>query len=690
MSATSNIHLIMFPLAAEYRTAAHRIAPWVRSRAQTTQYRKLVALSISCLQSVVNEPNVPVEVVLNAYLQLIQAFIDETLNQTYIEALLNKASTLALRTGHIEFKLTLDSLSISQMRIVNYKAALKISKRCLKDLSVIRLQDPTQFYGTNLHALFYVHSLIHFRMLMDSDYRRAIQFYDDSIMPHINTAAREVAPSEDGHNTVDDVRVYFQVYRALSQIQLGQMNDATQTLLGISPNYSYQAYPQIRMMELMCNLFVGIYNADKANIDIYHEKMVEFITSQQEDCQDSDNWDNWREDGKFTIKTNTLQADSHKNNSSSFLIHKVEFEVKWLSKGAVLVLGNLLSGIAFMVRSPDKKRAGSCFKEGLRVIEYELLSSAETGSVKPKLSFSQLEMRQRYMQLMKCFLLFYACLDSFIHFRWDEIKHDEPTSYLSQLLQLQDAQYLPEHLGELFWPFTLYLSGVYFQATGALSTAQGMFTKIRSVSPRYSEMHTLATLNLFLIIGADSVEPTHEIVRLRQDCLHDIKRGLNNTKNLLRAKAWGIVDLGYSNTSSYRVTKSPSPIKREPNEEPVTDTPPGSGGVTINPKYSELSTQQKIATLLEDMGCVSSSQMRCIMAFICIDRFEADVQLGIARNSVSSCQKYNDPIWSWIMGQTLARLLECEGKTQESQAQSESNTALELKAQTIINKNYKG
>ncbi|KAK9324099.1 cohesin loading factor [Lipomyces orientalis] len=596
-SAYSTIHLVMFPAAQEYFDKAHRQSTKLKYMEDVMTYYKLIATGTRCLEVVLKERIQPyVECI--AALQYCEAIFTETKEFDAAEEVLNKAIVLAARNNLHDLKFSMLDLSIRMLATKNLKAAQKLLKSCLREADTIGIASWSYT----------------FQYLSASLY-----FYADDYTGATNTLKSLYSCSS---NELRYMAFLTSALVALRQNNPSHARDCIGQAVQCETDYSRQYIPQLVVMRLILETITTILLGDVAKSEAKLKAVHDCLDGQVQD--QSGRWTAWNDDGTFFL---FLPPGS---DGKTYL----PLKFRWWSQPEVYVMSYLISGIVSVHSSWDKKKSSKYFSEGLHVIATEIAGNDSPEA--PLMTITQAAHRVDFYATAKCYILFYTCLERFVRGDWS-----------SEGLQalVDAAKSVPSGTVSTIYPLILYISGLYFQATGKLRSALEAYALIRRIQPQHSELSMMASLSMIIIYRGDVMSNPEQASILGSQ----LRPVITNSPNNAIKFAWALAS-------------------------------------AVDGSQSGIDMQNNVVGLLTAARDLANSQFTTIIMHWGASIFsEQEKKENTAMGAFLSAKKTRDVLWCWISGNLAADMLQQSGKDLMAEKQSSVNKQIYNLVDNLLN-----
>ncbi|KAK9368119.1 cohesin loading factor [Lipomyces kononenkoae] len=597
MPAYSTIHLVMFPAAQEYFEKAHRKSTKLKSMEDVLTYYKLIATGTRCLQTVLRERVQPyVECI--AALWYCEALFTETKEFDAAEEVLNKAIALASRNNLYDLKFSMLHLSIRMLATKNSKAAQRLLKSCLREADTTGIASWSytfQFLSASLH-------------FSANDYTSVIT----TVKPLYSCSSNEIRY----------LAFLISALVALRQNNPSQAGDYLSRAAQFETDYSRQYIPQLVVMrvilETISTLLLGDVVQSEAKLKAVHECLDTQVQDQ------SGRWTAWNDDGTFFL---FLPPASDGNEY-------LPLKFKWWSQSEVYTTSYLISGIVSVHSSWDKKKSSRYFSEGLRVIDTEFKGNDNPDA--PLMTITQAAERLDFYATTKCYILFYTCLERFVRGDWS------PEGLLALV---EAAKSVPFKTVTTLYPLILYVTGLFFQATGKLRSALEAYELIRKILPHNSELSMMASLSMILIYRGDMMRNAEQASILGSQLGPVITSSANNAIKF----AWALAS-------------------------------------TVDGSQTGIDMQNNVAGLLTAARDLANSQLTTIVMYLGASIFsDQEKKESTAMGAFLNAKKTRDVLWCWVSGNLAADMLRSSGKDLMADKQSSVNKQICSLADNLLN-----
>ncbi|KAK9237743.1 cohesin loading factor [Lipomyces kononenkoae] len=595
--AYSTIHLVMFPAAQEYFEKAHRKGTKLKSMEDVLTYYKLIATGTRCLQTVLRERVQPyVECI--AALWYCEALFTETKEFDAAEEVLNKAIALASRNNLYDLKFSMLYLSIRMLATKNSKAAQRLLKSCLREADTIGIASWSytfQFLSASLH-------------FSANDYTSVIT----TIKPLYSCSSNEIRY----------LAFLTSALVALRQSNPSQAGDYLCKAAQCETDYSRQYIPQLVVMrvvlETLATLLLGDVMQSEAKLKAVHECLDAQVQDQ------SGRWTAWSDDGSFFL---FLPPASEGNEY-------LPLKFKWWSQSEVYTTSYLISGIVSVHSSWDKKKSSRYFSEGLRVIDTELKGNDSPDA--PLMTIKQAAERLDFYSTTKCYILFYTCLERFVRGDWS------PEGLLALV---EAAKSVPSKTVTSLYPLILYITGLFFQATGKLRSALEAYELLRKILPQNSELSMMASLSMILIYRGDIMRNAEQASILGSQ-LGPVITGAPNSAIKF---AWALAS-------------------------------------AVDGSQTGIDMQNNISGLLTAARDLANSQFTTIVMYLGASIFsDQEKKESTAMGAFLNAKKTRDVMWCWVSGNLAADTLRSSGKDLMAEKQTSVNKQICSLVDNLLN-----
>ncbi|KAK9373066.1 cohesin loading factor [Lipomyces chichibuensis] len=595
--AYSTIHLVMFPAAQEYFDKAHRRSTKLKSMEDVMTYYKLIATGARCLEAVLKERIQPyVECI--AALWYCEALFVETKEFDEAEEVLNKAIALAARNNLHDLKFSMLHLSIRMLATKNLKAAQKLLKSCLREADSMQIASWSynfQYLSVSLHFAAHEYTSV-----------------TATLRPLYSCSSNEIRY----------LSFLTSALVALRQNNPSQAADSLSRAVQCETDYSRQYIPQLVVMRVILETLSTILLGDVAKSEAKLKAVHECLDGQVQD--QSGRWTAWNDDGTFFL---FLPPGTDGNSY-------IPLKFKWWSQSEVYVMSYLISGIVSVHSSWDKRKSSKYFSEGLRVIATEI--AGDDSPEAPLMTITQAADRVDFYVTAKCYILFYTCLERFVRGDWS-----------SEGLQalVETVKSVPPKSVTTLYPLILYISGLFFQATGKLQSASEAYELIRRTEPQNSELSIMATLSMIMIYHGD-VMRNYEQASILGSQLRPV---ITNSPNNAIKFAWALAK-------------------------------------AVDGSQSGIDIQNNISVLLTAARDLANSQFTTIIMHLGASIFsEQEKKESTAMGAFLSAKRTRDVLWCWVSGTLAADMLRLSGKDLMAEKQDSVNKQLYSLVDSLLN-----
>ncbi|KAK9385903.1 cohesin loading factor [Lipomyces mesembrius] len=595
--AYSTIHLIMFPAAQEYFDKAHQRSTKLKSMEDVMTYYKLIATGARCLEAVLKERIQPyVECI--AALWYCEALFTETKEFDEAEEVLNKAIALAARNNLYDLKFSMLHLSIRMLATKNLKAAQKLLKSCLRESDTLQIASWSynfQYLSVSLHFAAYEYT-------------------------SVTATLRSLYSCSS--NEIRYLAFLTSALVALRQNNPSQAGDCLSRAVQCETDYSRQYIPQLVVMRVILEALATILLGDVANSGAKLKAVHECLDGQVQD--QSGRWTAWNDDGTFFL---FLPPGTDGN---SYL----PLKLKWWSQSEVYVMSYLISGIVSVHSSWDKRKSSKYFSEGLRVIATEI--AGDDSPEAPLMTITQAADRVDFYVTAKCYILFYTCLERFVRGDWS-------TEGLQALVEAVKS--VPAKTVTTLYPLILYISGLFFQATGKLPSALEAYELIRRILPQNSELSIMASLSMIIIYRGDLMRNSEQVSILGSQ----LRPLITNSPNNAIKFAWALA-------------------------------------MAVDGSQTGIDKQNNISGLLIAARDLANSQFTTIIMHLGASVFsEQEKKESTAMGAFLSAKRTRDVLWCWVSGNLAADMLRLSGKDLMAEKQYSVNKQIYNLVDSLLN-----
>lgn len=596
----SGLHLTLFPLSNEYLAAAHSLS-WglATGRSDISLYHRLVVASTSVLYAVLADPSAHPYTHIQARLRLASVLLEETQNSDEVEDILARGIALASKQNDFVAALEMKMLAATAAWGKSKKSAARMLDAAAEDARVVGLREWVK-----------VKVLKASLMVAEGD---AIQ------------GAQELTDLET-MNGLEGLAAMVKGLRALVEIREGRgqsikvlLNEMKQLEM-TTPSVS----PQAKILRIMCQILVSL---EGSQYDTLERGLIPELNQTLASVQ------SWPLDGGLPIP---LQIP----NDPYAVIN-----VSWISQSEANIIALLLTGLVRLRITNDTNRSAKAFfKQAHKQIKSDLAwpdptaDQSQPPMMAPIMSLQHAIRRRDRLVFLRAYTLMYLTLESFLMSAWTY------SGYLREVSRI--AQQLPPDLNEQFLPFTFYLSGVYFQATGNAHNAIQFYLKIRSLIPNTGELHIFALMNLVLLLEAPQQQHYNTFTAVPLESERSAMNGASTPSQYFRSLLSSLCKL------------HPNPNVRYAHD---------LVSATL-PTLTEVQLQNKLSTLLRYAMALNISQLGSIVAYLGAPRAPtADQKLKLGKKGVSEAGRTGDSIWSWMNGKIVEGMLREQGKEEEAQ-----------------------
>ncbi|KAK9452332.1 cohesin loading factor [Limtongia smithiae] len=597
-TAFSTIHLVMFPIAQDYFARAHKYSTRLCSREDVLAYYKLVATGTQCYEAVLKERTMPYVECLAALWYCEALFSEGTKGFDEAEEVLNKAIALAGRNNLHDIKFTMLHLSIRMLSHTNARAGQRLLQQCLREAE-------TTGTDTWTYTFIYLRSTLH---LNAGDYVNALT----SLRPLLGCTSSEVRNL--GYMTSALVSLRQQNFAAAT----GFLSQAR----SCESDYTRTYIPQLVVMRKYYDALTVLMSGGVTSV--VEEKLKAVHEALDGQPHELGKWRGWSDEGLFYV---LLPAGGERSTTA------IPLQFKWWCQAEVYLMAYLISGCMHLNTSFESRKAQKYFLEGLKVVDYELhgklLEHANDDSYFPSLTIHQAAQRTDFLSTARSYLQFYLCLESFTRGEWNS----------ELLIALVNAvAELDASLTAQLSPLTVYICGLYFQATGKLGSALEAYAMLRQSLMPSSELAILASMAIVVIFRGDTYNDGQQAADIARELEPIVvacpRYGIRAT--------WALVNA---------VHKSPSPI----------------------------------APLLSMMKELANTQLMGIALHVAATTATDREQKSRASQAAfATAKRTQNALWCYVSGSLAADMLRLEGKELSAEVQRETNEHyLPLAEQTL-------
>lgn len=602
--------------------------------------------------------------------------MEETDNYNEADSVLSKGIAIANKSNYYALTLQLKYASVKVISGSNNKSGLRLLDSCLSDAQIV---EGNTSAAVTLYGLHFLKVSVLFASGAAHDYTQAIEVLNKlenereqqrqiACMAYVIHALKLIQKRQ----TTEAKELLDTVQEIEGKVKMDITNAQTYALeSNTQPVVIFPIVIQVTMVRIICQVIISLESCTFDRLDRSINELMQLVESpalREEGV--------WTPEGMFYLPL----ASSKNGNAgpeSTFLA------VNWISHTEATILSLIICGIAKLWIASETRAAKKYLLQALQVVKAEaswtLVSPPNGPPAKhrpdpPLFSLALANERQDQLRLLKCYTLFYLCIESFLLSQWSD------SAYLQELLQT--AQSLPPHLNGKFLPQTFYLSGVFFQASGNAHNAIQFYLKLRAHLNREAELYLLATINLILVLEApDQIKyNTFQSIPLTTERQRD-RRGANTPAQLFRYDiesvcvnhvnpmirwAWKLVDLTYNT---------------------VGQTSNDSKGTQAPQSGNELAIQNKLSTLVNYAMKLNCFQLGSIVAYLSTPRADPkERQIALASRGVNDAYKSRDALWMWMNGLALEDLFKQTGKTDMAQRQHQNNEISKKSVETRLNR----
>ncbi|KAK9456262.1 cohesin loading factor [Dipodascopsis uninucleata] len=599
-TADQSIHKIMFPLAKEYLTTARSRSGSLNTVEEVACYYKLISLAIRCLE-VVLQSRVPLYVECLAAMWYAEILFTENINLAAAEEALNKGIQVANRNNLHDPKFTMLQLLVRTMAKSNEKVAQKLLTTCIRDAE--SYPAPNWLYSFQFLKV---------QLFLGSeDYGNAIS----CLKPFFGCISSEL-------------RYLAFDLCALASLQQNNPEKAKNYLdraLQCETDYSRQYVPQLVLMRIYFNVLISVQEGNMPEAEQKLKVIHQWLDSHVVD--ESGKWPHWRDDGGFLIAL-PPSADGSKFIPINFT---------WWCQSEVYIMSYLLSGVVSLYGSYEKRKALRYLSEGIRVIESDLENGMSQGACLPLPAFIR---RRRFYTLVKNVILIYMTFERFIRSEWS----------LDLLQSLHESLRSSECDGllPLMYPIVIYLSGLYFQATGKLSSAMEAYNLLRQILPSNHELYILATLSMVLVYKGDAISDQNRAKALVEEVSNQAKDNPNKSVQFCQR----LINL-------------------------------------IDGSHSGIEVQNEISELIIIARDLANAQFTTIILFLGAMQFSDEKQQeSTALASFLNAKRTRDVLWCWMAGNLSSDILQKSGKSLMAEKQIAVINQIKPLVDTLLNTSH--
>lgn len=727
----SDLHLTIFPLVSEYLNVAYSISWSIVTGRQTIElYRMLISCSIACLYSVLKEPNLHPFVEIQTRLKLAAILSEESTNWEAADQIVTKGIALAKTHNYWELAMHLKYAAIRALANTTMPGLCE-SFDASAAKSLLNAID-SAITESKIVAEESQNACPYFRFVFEKITVLFSAGVAHGTMGYVNDAFAQLEELQQFKGQQNHVAHLAYVMHALRLLQLGLYPKKVMELVGEAKKiervhgYSFVkhipedndvielpmppyklSYQQI-FMRITVEILMGLEKGELSKFIETQDELFGLIDSPE--LTESQNAGPNR---AWPLDSIEIPVAKHESTTLLRLARVGDPEtsifVSWLSLSQARILSYMFAAIVALKKPGKQNNAVKFFKEALTAIDSELsgvLVRVETDSSNsnlippPSMSFGSAKKRHSQFLLLKCYTLFFLCLDRFIVNEWN---NDE---YLSELLST--AKDLPRGpMSDYFLPLTYYLSGVFFQASGNLFNAIQFFIRIRQhpAIATHSEMYILATVNLVLVLEGNYGRVYNDFATIANiesglDTQHrDTKRG-GYFANFKRPTMAASND--YGTPSAYYRKQLGEPICLEHANPMIRwaiqllDVLYNKHGVDFDDVCEEkeaggASVERKelkvLSKLLRYSISLNTPQISAIMPCIVSDRISDLNQRGtLLGRGLQEARTSNSALWAWCNGVLMDMWLRQTGQVDEASRQQQENAGFKKAVELLLNR----
>lgn len=604
--------LLLLTLADEYLEASSSLVH------DSPEYYKLVATSLGCLESVLN--NFRLQPLKEAHLSLryAQVLYEDTDNNDEIEKVLTKSIELCERNRFIDLKYTMQALLAQALYRSKPKAAVKDLQSMIEDAEAYR----------------HVAWEYNFRFLSAS---LSLSSSPSSHDFHNVTSQLEKICTVANHNGDYAIYAFASIMQALVALQasspdaviLAQRSLANARQLQLNPDVAEQAQMQILMefIDLDCSL-------QEANLQQIEQKMKSMQQVLYERMGDS----SWHDDGTVYLPVSKRSLHGAALQEGGTIIErngKPYLPFRWLPKTVVEAIGYLLSATSVSHKNAsDGGKAEKYLVEGLKLLR------SQTSAQPTRQSFPQ-------RSLECCFLLdraFLLCGKG----DWTPVR-----SIIDEVFALSKG--LADALPTDIICTAKYLEGAMYQATGDLNTALRIFQST-TFALRQDNLEPSSARKA----GRPSSSKGQQDTSVRRLSL----LAAMNTILIIRSPSHPQHDLLQPLLASIEPLITSSPHKSIQASYSLILSTLAESSTTI------LKTKQHLGNALSTAQASGNAQVTALTLILMSDKFfkgvVGDQAMKCAKAASHQARRSGDPLWLSVAQGMEAECLDIMGKTEEA------------------------
>lgn len=501
--------------AHEILWTASSLASQVKTTEQLQQYRHLLTVGITSLETVINDRNCPQITRCYTMYILAQVLYCETACLDRVESLLSKGIGMASQSGLWDLVLQMECLNVRVLSSTNRKAALYHCTKCLEKFS-------------NMHEnySYYTLQMYQFDLTLDTSPQQAFEI------------------SQQWQNLPDGPPKSFLVlYGFIKALDLNRHNTESnmavlQQLRQVEQQANLSFYvPQVTMLRLMVTLMITLQRDHFQPVKEASNALEAFLghLNQQAANKPDKSWDNWYIDGSIKLTGG----------------HGSTFNIQWLTQQQCVQLSYLLIALSRLRYYKTKSAARELLKTCIRLTERD----NDTQAPLQASSFSHVSDALTQQLKLQCTAYLYLSLIEFCSLAFKKGRRA-----LDKFVSL--SKKLPEKEAEELQSLSWLVAGLGAHAGGRPENALGYY---RRISPQ-DGIYWAAIGNIC------SLDPSEENLNaLRQtmgelpDEHHVVKNAMSEIIQLVQnspdttllqrqesmQKAWRALNMGMTQQLSY-------------------------------------------------------------------------------------------------------------------------------------------
>ncbi|KAG5356439.1 hypothetical protein CJU89_6192 [Yarrowia sp. B02] len=498
--------------AHEILWTASSLASQVQTPAQLQQYRHLLTVGITSLETVVNDRNCPQITRCYTMYILAQVLYCETACLDRVEALLSKGIGMATQSALWDLVLQMECLNVRVLSSTNRKAALYHCSKCLDKFAT--MQGNYSYYTLQMYQ---------FDLTLDVSRPQAFAI----------SAQWQGLPDGPPKSFL----VLYGLVKALD-LNLGQTEAQMEVLEQLrnveqAANLAYYV-PQVTMLRLMVTLMVALQRDHFQPVKDASDALEQFLAhlNAQAANKPDKSWDNWYVDG--SIKLTGGQGST--------------FNIQWLTQQQCVQLAYLLIGLARLRHYKTKPAARELLKTCISLTE-------RSSAVPQASSFSHVSDALTHQLKLQCTAQLYLALVEFCSLAFKKGRRA-----LDRFVALSAK--LPEKDAEELQSFSWLVAGVGAHAGGRPEAARQYYERISPQNGIYwAAIGNICCLdpseqNLALLKQTlENMPPEHHVVKHAMGEIIQLAQNKADQTLLQRQesmqRAWRALNMGMTQQLSY-------------------------------------------------------------------------------------------------------------------------------------------